>query len=682
MMRLLQYFQYISEEQTPPGDTEVVKDPSKKQELPWTAEVKNELWMAKVDPALAWLETRVWVPWATKNILNPSIDKPPLSSELFMGSNFLKALDWSGLDVNWNINRLWDVFVNVAKSYIGLSETESQNFANGVIASLADSLTHEINKDDATKWDEKLENDKPKKVKETKKWENKVWLDSWFSFAWEFGGIMWWKDGWLLWGQLSSAFKPLMDVFAWLGAADVLYERLKSIWLLIELTRKIKQKTVREWESIATAQYFTRDQSIINNPNHFTGSVHFLEKAMKANKDIIRPEMMTTEDFNKVITIEEDGKQPESHSIVELLWLKYNQNSQLILPHAFEDLKDANVSLQSDPFLHSTLMKKIVVWIWAVADLGKTQVDNWWANGEKDRELKQQFLGDETKVNQVMDLFAKVSDPNDPTSLYSNIKKWLNLFWWILTGKAFFNDEYDENAASIFGWDDSENWEENKEETKKTTAEDKSTEYVWNDDFIIWSWLTEVHVWKWKEATFGNESSEEEKPYRALNRAWSAAVGKYQFMMNTKNPWFSKISQLIGDWDGKYPLIDEKDDDYIFLKKILDNSSAFWDRSDNDKKIIMTFMDTPALQETLMNDVLKNDYLPTIEGYYEKYWKEIERLWLTTPELMMWLHYIWPSSDTGMPKLFNDKDYKVPGEWELNIPFNDYLKKFRKRYNN
>lgn len=165
-----------------------------------------------------------------------------------------------------------EVFTRVAESYVGLEKNEAQRFANGIVASLIDSLTHQANKDQATLDGEKKEKESSGTDSKDSNKEKKSTdiFGSWFDIAGEIAGIFGSeKDGGALTGQLQALFKPLMQVFGALGGVDILSQRLKSIWLIIELTRKAKETFVQPGQPLSSCQWLSRDQSVINHPQRF-----------------------------------------------------------------------------------------------------------------------------------------------------------------------------------------------------------------------------------------------------------------------------------------------------------------------------------------------------------------------------------------------------------------------------
>jgi hypothetical protein len=50
------------------------------------------------------------------------------------------------------------------------------------------------------------------------------------------------------------------------------------------------------------------------------------------------------------------------------------------------------------------------------------------------------------QTNDLLESFKPLlGDENDPDSLYSTFKKWINLFWGVFTGESFDEVKYDDS---------------------------------------------------------------------------------------------------------------------------------------------------------------------------------------------------------------------------------------------
>jgi hypothetical protein len=101
-------------------------------------------------------------------------------------------------------------------------------------------------------------------------------------------------------------FNQLMGAF---GGFDVLKDRLKSIWLILELTRRAKAVycpigAESKPDASKCKEQLDRDHWIAQDTKLFVGSARVIETAIKANPDVIQPEYMTKKaDFLKVLSI-------------------------------------------------------------------------------------------------------------------------------------------------------------------------------------------------------------------------------------------------------------------------------------------------------------------------------------------------------------------------------------------
>lgn len=623
------------------------------------AQTKQELIQVKTKSEVSNLQKDVGMKATESKLLNLDTS---LRTMMVNSPKLLWRLELSGLDVLGEIDKLGEVFAWAMERYIWLEKDEARRFSNGIVASLFDSLTTQANKDQATLEKEKYDTTtKDTEGKEDKEKKTAGYFDQWFDIAGKLGGVFSSnKDGGnSLTGQLQTMFKPLMDVFGALGWVDILWQRLKAIWLMIELTRKAKEKFVKQGQPLSSCTWLSWDRSIVNDPQRFVWSVRYMEVAIKANKDIIQPEYMKTEDFGAMIQLQDTQRWWVSQfSLLELLWLKNTEQTQLLVAEKpFADLDDTTKNnVMKDPQIAKATASKIISWLSLATEQWKKRTENRW---NRDQERKN-VLG--KKGNEVLDLFATVSDPKDPNSLYSNVMKSINLIWWLLTGRSFTHDEYDDTAESkIWSWKTINIGEVRSDDDKELPVGNGV-----------------VHIGRWKEAIFVNESMDTQQPYWAINPE-STAIGKYQFLMNTDKgvaPWFDRLTEYVSDQ--RIILVEESNSQYQLTKALLDKHSVFNSYTQEQQQLLITYMINGDLQEDFMNDIMKRDYLPSLKKLSATYPDQIIKNKLNTSELMMGVHFLGQNNmEIFLKEWWEWLSDEIKGK---NKSWDQYIKAFRSAY--
>ncbi len=138
----------------------------------------------------------------------------------------------------------------------------------------------------------------------------------------------------------------------------------------------------------------------------------------------------------------------------------------------------------------------------------------------------------------------------------------------------------------------------------------------------------EINIQKIKNGIFANESKNLKDPYKAENPT-SSAVGKYQFLWNTRK---EKITPITG--------ISDKE----------------------------TYKNSPEQQEKFMDYVIQHDHIPTAKKLQVQYPNR------KLPELIMLLHFKWEAGTLDWIK--NEVDKTTAN----NISIDKYLNNFQKEY--
>ncbi len=388
----------------------------------------------EVNPELTDLQTDV-VADAKLNKLDGRLN--PTTFEILQsnGTNLLRFLKLGERPerIESLVNRLEGIFTRVGEDYCRLDHTEAKHMATGIVCSLIDSLTGQINTGATANPD-------------AKKDANPSEFDAWGKVAGNISKLLGGEGQGGAENLFGDMFSQLIAVF---GSWDVLWQRLKSIFLLIELTRKSREILCdrTNGKPDPAKSVCTWNQSIVHDAKLFVGSARIVESAIKADKDIIQPENIhTLADFKKAIKFTE-GTSSVEYGLLDLLWLRM-QSVPLAHPIAAQEYF-ADVSPQMLEGGRAEVQQKIATKILDALELADDKGESfqeWWKTNRASLEKS----GLRGKVDERMKAFMPLSDPNDPDSLYSSFNKLINLFCGLLTGTAFSEEAYDPNAKDLW----------------------------------------------------------------------------------------------------------------------------------------------------------------------------------------------------------------------------------------
>ncbi|MFA7284886.1 MAG: hypothetical protein WC004_03620, partial [Candidatus Absconditabacterales bacterium] len=337
------------------------------------------------------------------------------------------------------VNNLETIFQKVGVDYCHLEEPEAKHMATGIVCSIIDSLTGERNTG-SVQPAQPAEGDKTKPAAGQFDALGAVFGN----ISKMFGG----KAGSGMEHMLGDMFGQLVGVF---GGADVLRQRLKSVFLLIELTRKSREILCPRdaaGKIDASNSVCTRDNSLIHNPKLFVGSSRIVEVAIKADKDVIQPENIhTLADFQKAIQITQ-GTTMVQYGLLDLLGLRPISvaGAQAIAAQDyFADIDAAALEkATSAPGAKQKLATKVLDGLETAVAQGKS-----FQTSRKTNRTALETGGLKGQVQEWMKALEPLSDPNDPESMYTTFNKWINLICGLLTGTAFSEDLYDPKATDL-----------------------------------------------------------------------------------------------------------------------------------------------------------------------------------------------------------------------------------------
>ena len=137
-----------------------------------------------------------------------------------------------------------------------------------------------------------------------------------------------------------------------------------------------------------------------------------------------------------------------------------------------------------------------------------------------------------------------------------------------------------------------------------------------------------IDIKKIKEGIFASESQHEKDPYKA-NNSTSSAIGKYQFLWNSRKDKIKEITKITNEKD---------------------------------------YINNPEQQEFFMDYVIQNIYLPKAKEYTNTYptWK--------LPELIMLIHF--KGEKWALDWIKDKKDNTITN----NISIDKYITNFKKEY--
>lgn len=159
-------------------------------------------------------------------------------------------------------------------------------------------------------------------------------------------------------------------------------------------------------------------------------------------------------------------------------------------------------------------------------------------------------------------------------------------------------------------------------------AKQKNTEIEKTDHAIETKKNVEINIKKIKEGIFASESKHEKKPYKA-NNPKSSAIGKYQFLWNSRKDKIENITNI------------KTEEEYI---------------------------NNPEKQELFMDYVIENIYLTKAQEYQKEYpsWQ--------IPEIIMLIHF---KGEKGALDWIKNKEDKTMAN---NISIEKYINNFQKEY--
>lgn len=612
-------------EQTP--STPPANNPEKQQKVaPEVTDSADELTTEKTKLE-AWV-TALWV--VDKKLENLETGHKSMAEIMASKTNLHTFLtEWnSKLDrpvaVEKLINDVEWLFEKAVSSYCKLSPSESKHMATGIVCSFIDSVTYALNTPVSTE------------SKTNKKWEKADQNgESKFGMLKVFGEVAGnllgkAKDGKELnLVGMESIFTNIEWAF---GSYEVLEQRTKSIFVLMELTRKAKWLFINPatWTS---KESLDRNGRIANDPNKFVTATRILETAYKWNKDVVKPEYMNAKsDFLQVLDLTDSNTKPPKSAklnLLQLLWLQWEWavDERFVVSDYFADLSP---DAKRDP----EVAKWIISWLQKAVEFGDEAIKN------RDHN-KTAFLPMKKQTNDLLESFKPLlGDENDPDSLYSTFKKWINLFWGVFTGESFDEVKYDDSdlesnaAANVAAWVDF-----------STMSEDGKTLL---DQFTSWS-----VAWHAANVIFVQESA---LRYNAINAEDNNGISIWPMQWNDNRcrnifskvltlPWWENLiksnigqeflSYIAGDHksdrsrDISNRWVWKRDPKGVFTLEDRKDWLEEWKNADIMNKLLI-FLNTPELK-WIMNEQIKSDISEwevddgngNVKSYMNVLWKDI-----------------------------------------------------------